>query len=513
MAASRVIPQLALEYTSFVVAFGFFSVPVSLKLTQKVLILVLLPLCFELLMLGVLRALLQQSEEATRREEHSREIADSLNSLSRHFADAGGAVLIYRFSKGPAFAERYKTALAEIPAEFERLEKLADTPKRKENAEKIEGLGRRLLSLLNQYYQTVEGGMPITFLDITNLRKESEAILSRFTETSGEIVKQERQMTEANPWDEARLRAILKQAILWASILNIALAVALTYFVNKNITARLNTLMDNTKRFGSGQPLHELVVGQDEIGQLDKVFHAMVNQLSEAAVQKQEFISMMSHDLRSPLSSLQVTLAVLLRGQYGPLNETGVTRAKSAERSVSRLINMISELLEFEKLSSGVLDLQLQIVSISELAQLASDAVYDLAEESGVKLEVSANNLKVVADKKRIVQVLINLLANAIRYSSQGEKVILEASKQDDLVIVKVKDNGPGVPGEFREKIFERFQQVQTMTKESRQGSGLGLAICKAIVEGHRGRIGVEDNQGQGSVFWFTLSSGDGRND
>lgn len=486
---------------------------VPLKLTQKALILVLLPLCFELLMLGVLRVLLQQSEEATRREGHSREIADSLNSLSRHFADAGGAILIYRFSKSQAFEERYKKALAEIPVEFNRLERLADTPRRKENVEKIEGLGKRLLGLLNQYYQTVQGGVPITFLDIANLRKESEAILGRFSETSGEIVKQEREMAKDYPWDEAQLRAILKQAIIWASLLNIALAIALTYFFNKNITARLNTLMDNTRRFASGQPLHEIVAGQDEIGQLDKVFHAMVEQLSEAAAQKQDFISMMSHDLRSPLSSLQVTLAVLLRGQYGALNDTGIVRAKSAERSVTRLINMISELLEFEKLSSGVFDLQLEVVPISQLAELAGDAVYDLAEESNVKLELPANILKVVADKKRIVQVLVNLFANAIRYSAPGGKVSLEAEKQDDLVIVKVKDNGPGIPADSREKIFERFQQVQTPGKESRQGSGLGLAICKAIVEGHRGRIGVQDNQGRGSVFWFTLSSGEGSND
>ncbi|PWU02762.1 MAG: hypothetical protein C5B53_01325, partial [Candidatus Melainabacteria bacterium] len=252
---------------------------------------------------------------------------------------------------------------------------------------------------------------------------------------------------------------------------------------------------------------------QDEIGQLDKVFHAMVEQLSEAAAQKQDFISMMSHDLRSPLSSLQVTLAVLLRGQYGALNDTGIVRAKSAERSVTRLINMISELLEFEKLSSGVFDLQLEVVPISQLAELAGDAVYDLAEESNVKLELPANILKVVADKKRIVQVLVNLFANAIRYCAPGGKVSLEAEKQDDLVIVKVKDNGPGIPADSREKIFERFQQVQTPGKESRQGSGLGLAICKAIVEGHRGRIGVQDNQGRGSVFWFTLSSGEGSND
>jgi signal transduction histidine kinase len=481
----------------------------SLKLTHKALILVLVPLLVELAILGALRVLLKQSEEATRRESHSREIADCLNELSRHFADAGGAVLIYRFSKSRAFAERFRNTLNEIPVEFKRLETLADTPKRKENVAKIELLGNRLLGLLNQYYRTVEEGGVFTFLDIENLRKESEAILSRYSETSGKFVEQEREMEKGSPLDEARLRAILKQGIVWASILNISLAAALTYFFNKNTSARLNTLMDNTQRFASGKSLNEAVAGSDEIAQLDKVFHAMVDKLSEAARQKQEFVSMMSHDLRSPLASLQVTLAVLLRGQYGSLNETGIERARSAESSVNRLINMISELLEFEKISSGAFDLRLELVSIRELAQLAGDAVCDLAQQLGVELDLAPDNLKAVADKKRIVQVLINLLANAVRHSSRGEKVSVRAETSGDTVLVKVLDNGPGVPSQFKEKIFERFQQVQKSTIEAGQGSGLGLAICKAIVERHGGQIGVEDNKSHGSVFWFTLKSGD----
>src|SRR5262249_49781234 len=156
---------------------------------------------------------------------------------------------------------------------------------RKENVDKVETLGRRLLALLGQYYRTVDEGGVFTFLDIENLRKESEAILSRFSETIGQFVMQEREIQKGGPLDEARLRDILKQAIVWASLLNIALAAVLTYSFNKNTSKRLNILMDNTQKFASGQQLNQAVAGSDEIGQLDKVFHAMADKLSEAARQ------------------------------------------------------------------------------------------------------------------------------------------------------------------------------------------------------------------------------------
>jgi signal transduction histidine kinase len=479
----------------------------TLKLTQKALILVLVPLIFELLILAVLTALLQQSEAATRREAHSREIAGAANRLSQLFFDAGSAVFVYRFSKNRAFAQRYHQSVLAIPDELRHMEELADTPHRKEQVSKFEVLGRRLIALLKRYYDSMEPGGTFTFLDSENLRKESEALLHQLLGSSTEFVKEEQVVEKSSPLDERRRRIVLEQAIIWASVINIGLAAGLTYFFNRSISDRLKILMNNTERFAVGQPLNPAVSGLDEIGLLDRFFHSMADTVLEADRQKQEFVSMISHDLRSPLMSLQTTLAVLLRGQYGSLNERGTDRVTSAERSINRLIALISQMLEFERLSNRTLELQFELLPVSDVFHLAIESVQDLAQESDVQIMVVDSDAEVIADKGRVAQILVNLLANAIRYSPKGKEITLSAATRGKFVQINVKDKGPGIlPGD-KEKIFERFQKAEADHHTNRQGAGLGLAICKVLVERHGGQIGVESESGEGSNFWFTLRS------
>lgn len=225
----------------------------------------------------------------------------------------------------------------------------------------------------------------------------------------------------------------------------------------------------------------------------------------EADRLKQSFIAMVGHELKSPLMSIHVCLEMLGKGFLGTLNEEGDLSVKTAEESVQRLISLVNEILDAEKLESGSISINLQTMNLNNAFDQAANSVAALAEAKKIRIERDIANIEMSADINRVVQILVNLLSNAIKFSPPNSKVSLNAKKLGDLVEVCVIDSGRGVPHEHQELIFERFHQVMPGDAKEKGGTGLGLAICKAIAEAHGGAIGVESNGATGSRFWFTL--------
>lgn len=222
---------------------------------------------------------------------------------------------------------------------------------------------------------------------------------------------------------------------------------------------------------------------------------------------KQEFVSMISHDLRTPLTSIQVFLNMLCKGMLGDVGESIQKKASMADRNATRLINLINDLLDIDKMESGQLQLSQEDVALESVIDRGIESVRGFAEQQGISIESDiAADVKVHADSDRLVQVLVNLLGNAVKFSPKGAKVIVRIEREgDQLCVCKVIDQGRGVPEHLRSTIFERFKQVSTKDATEKKGTGLGLAICKAIVEQHGGTIGVDSVEGQGSTFWFKL--------
>lgn len=220
---------------------------------------------------------------------------------------------------------------------------------------------------------------------------------------------------------------------------------------------------------------------------------------------KQEFVSMVSHELRSPLTSVQGFLYMLAEDIYGSLNEQGKKNVLLAERNVTRLIKLINDLLDIDKLEAGRLRMNFKHTDLDQVIERAFDAVHNLAQMEKIKLEKSGMSVQLIADPDRLVQVLVNLLSNAIKYSPPKSKITVDTSVTASLTEVKVIDRGAGIPEKYHQSIFERFEQVNTPDRSQKGGSGLGLAICKAIVEQHGGQIGLASEEGKGSTFWFKL--------
>ena len=240
----------------------------------------------------------------------------------------------------------------------------------------------------------------------------------------------------------------------------------------------------------------------------DNSLYCVIHDISERKKLEQlkrEFIQMVSHDLRVPLTSLQMTLDLLLSGVYGELTEKGRPRIQHAFSELERLINLINQLLEFERMESGKVEIYAEPTELSEVVTRSVEAVRSLAERNKVSLQTQVFEIEINGDGGKLIQVLVNLLGNAIKFSPAKTTVSASMERLDAEVEIRISDQGRGIPAEFKDKIFDRFEQVSIDDNRVKGGTGLGLAISKSIVVAHGGKIGVDSEEGVGSTFWIRL--------
>jgi PAS domain S-box-containing protein len=220
---------------------------------------------------------------------------------------------------------------------------------------------------------------------------------------------------------------------------------------------------------------------------------------------KDEFISVVSHELRTPLTSIHGALGLLATGSLGTLSAKAQRMTDIAISNTDRLVRLINDLLDIERMESGKMLLACQVVDLASLAKQAADVMMNMADQAGVQLILDCKSVQGFVDSDRIVQALTNLLSNAIKFSVAGSSVCLSLSREGDQALLQVKDEGCGIPAAKLEMIFGRFQQVSASDARRRGGTGLGLAICHSIVQQHGGRIWAESSMGEGSTFSVTL--------
>lgn len=222
---------------------------------------------------------------------------------------------------------------------------------------------------------------------------------------------------------------------------------------------------------------------------------------------RQEFVSMVIHDLRTPLTSIQLFLDLLNEHPEVVMPASIKTNVHAASTSLSRLLNLVKDLLDFEAVEAGGISLRLSSVDIEEVVHQAVLEVSAFASEHNITLDESGSKCDLVlqADEERLIQVVVNLLSNAIKFSPTGSTVSTAVSYSDDEVEVSIIDRGRGIPESKINLIFDRYKQVSAEDSAARKGTGLGLSICKTFIEAHGGTIGVQSTLNEGSRFWFKL--------
>lgn len=230
-----------------------------------------------------------------------------------------------------------------------------------------------------------------------------------------------------------------------------------------------------------------------------------ITQRCELDRMKDQFVSTVAHELRTPLSAIYGSLRLIASGKLATDPAANQRIVDIAVSNTERLTRLIDDLLAFERLRDGRAVMEKEACNAENLLLQVEDTMAPVAEKAGVRLQIDLVSIAMWADPDRVIQVLLNLVDNAVKFTPPGGAIRVSARDEGHGVRFEVQDEGRGIPEAMRERIFERFQQVTSSDAREKGGAGLGLAICRGLVEAHGGRIGVEGAPGQGSTFGFTL--------
>jgi signal transduction histidine kinase len=224
---------------------------------------------------------------------------------------------------------------------------------------------------------------------------------------------------------------------------------------------------------------------------------------------KSDVVATVAHEFRTPLTSLRMAIHLCLEGAAGAISDKQTELLESGRQDCERLQTIVDDLLDLSRIQSGKVDLNRSRVAVGKLLQTAIDQERSQAEARAVELrsEDLVPNVELAVDAERLELVFSNLLTNAIRYSPTPGAVVVRALQTVDGARFEVIDQGPGIPAEYRERIFEKYFRIPGVSGGS---AGLGLAIAREIVLAHGGDIGLESTPGHGATFWFTVPKGGG---
>jgi len=596
----------------------------KLTLIQKSIILVSVPLVFEVVFVAVLANLLIQAETECANVFRAAKIGNCSNKLIRdvfEFAAVGHGEIL-----GILSSDHYSSIVSTINSDLSELQASVEKNSPEQTIVNSSIIaGQKALDLISQIHSTYESGDAYGAIDQLKrlqypLRNYMKQTISRDLVLLAETQKKK---AEDSYKKQSDFRKQFGVALVAGLLLNLVITILVAFFVSKKIVGKLVKLIDNNYRLAEGLPLNSLIGGNDEIADLDITFHEMANSLEEAKEReqsmirhsadiicsldqkgrliainpacrqilgysedmiigmnlrsmlieedidsfnkflisimlgqkeiefesrikkqnggiinllwsihwvdseksffcvghditqrkeleriKQQFMAMISHDLRTPLTTIGNYLEMLSAGILGDLTEKGQHLLQIAESNVSQMLNLINDLLDLERAEFDGLKLDCSDQDLNDLIEQSVKSITSHANKKHIKIIFDSTNLTVFADNKRILQVLTNLLNNAIKFSPQNSIIEIVVKQVEGIATVYISDQGRGVPENMKLAIFERFQQVEASDASKMGGSGLGLAICKIIVELHGGKIEVENNLKGGSTFSFTLPLG-----
>ncbi len=289
------------------------------------------------------------------------------------------------------------------------------------------------------------------------------------------------------------------------------LGLALSLGLAQTLIRPIRRLAEATAIIGRGKLDHVIPEdSKDELGSLARDFNKMAVQLKELDQMKKDFVSNVTHELRSPLHSSRLYLGLFFKGGAGELTPKQKEYLQIIDNNTVRLARFIDDLLDLAKMERGKLEIQKQEFGLSDVFKEMQSMFMPHAEQKKIKFEMLPveKTPKVYGDPERTRQILINLLSNAFKFTPENGTIRVGASVLDEKVAVSVKDSGMGIPSDQLDSIFNKFEQVKgvrTKLGSQQKGTGLGLAIVKSLAEAQGGTIRVESELGKGSDFIFTV--------
>lgn len=304
----------------------------------------------------------------------------------------------------------------------------------------------------------------------------------------------------------AEFRASFNEALWYAALAATVVALALSFYLSQNVIAPVQAMSFATQRIAEGRYDERILVqGEDELAQLAARFNEMAEKLSQVEMMRRRLIGDVSHELRTPLTAIKGSMEGLIDGVLPATPEM----YQQIHAEADRLNRLVDDLQELSRVEARAYVLDLRPLDVFVLVQTVSKRLAPQWEAKSISLELdlTPDLPRVLADEDRAVQVLTNLIGNALQYTPEHGTISVSAEGVDHEVMISVRDTGIGIPPEHLPHIFDRFYRAdKSRSRRAGGGSGIGLTIARALVEAQGGRIWVESaGEGRGSTFQFTL--------
>jgi two-component system sensor histidine kinase GlrK len=443
--------------------------------------------------------------QENRIQEYTRKLTDALLSQSRYEKK-------YSILKDPAIYNQYLQAQEDFRQQLAELRTISGGTRESALLAQI-GEGHQVYSSL------IEEVLPVPRLKNRAALKEREQAKEEREQTQEEAVnqligelEQVRISSQQNNLERIRKLGEAQETslrfIVYIGAVALGLIVVISVLITRSITRPIALLVEKTKEMAQGNYPGDLKIqSPPEVARLSQAFNAMCEQLNKIDKMKSDFFSVMSHELRTPLTSIREGTSLLLEGVGGTLNEKQQKLMGIVSEESNRLIELVNSLLDLSKMEAGMMHFNFSRINPLPLFTIVAQLLEPLLvnKKIGLRLELPESLPAVPLDSDRILQVLKNLLGNAIKFTPEGGAITIAAGVQSEVIQVSVKDSGPGISGDQLQLIFEKFRQVSSPGTPMVKGTGLGLAIVKQIITAHGGKLWAESKPGRGSTFYFTL--------
>lgn len=492
-----------------------------LTVAQKLLILISVPLAFQLGFVGLIVTLQRESDAAQRLSAHSEDVTSKAYAVLGLLVEADSDLRAGLITGYMDFFESYTDSEQEVLDEIGKLRELVRVePTQVAMAQRVAQHVIRKLRLMSGIAANIRGRKgPGVKADLIKNNLLTATIQNEMVAFVQEALASTARSQSALAASQRHLRWLLGSGTALVVMLSLAIFVGFM----RGVTARLAILADNTRRLARGEGLVGPMLGHDEFARLDHAFHDMAQALAEAVTKerlakeaaeaanraKSMFLANMSHELRTPLNAI-IGFSELLKDQsFGPLNDRQQEYTTYVVESGQHLLALINDILDLSKVEAGKMELQLGEFDLKAMLSNSLLMIKEQALTHGITLtmELEDGVGSITADERKIKQVVFNLLSNAAKFTPDGGTIGLSAARQSGHeVLVCVWDTGIGIDEAHKDTIFEEFRQIDSAYSRRYAGTGLGLALTKRFVELHGGTMWFESpGRNQGSRFSFTL--------
>jgi len=438
------------------------------------------------------REIVTRTVPALRLTAAAREAIEPLMRLEAH------AVLL----RDPYYTTAWTERAAQLAADLERLADYAQSSLEKLYVREARVAFDAYRNIVARERALVQMGDQVGAPQLTDVDARVQA--ERVDERLGALMSATHTRVLSVEADTARVEGRMWIWVLVALGAAVGVALLGAAFLAHRMTRSLGVLSSAAAAVAAGKFRDPIAVNRrDEIGSLARSFNSMVGQLRRVEETRREFFATVSHELRSPLTSIRGAAELLREGVPGPLTEKQKRLTDIVSVSSGRLLRLVNQILEMSRLQAGLVELERTPLDLSLLVGHAVEELHPVASEAGVALECEriGRDFSYSGDQERLHQVLVNLVANAVRFTAPGGRVVARVIEAGLEFEVQVEDTGVGIPADALPHIFDAYRQAH----RERGGTGLGLAIVRGITEAHGGRVTVESREGKGSRFTVLL--------